>query len=129
MKKIILNLISACILFSILFCPVLVLGVKGGGSSGLGVKGGVNNDLEGPLENIDVMRLLRTILNIIFTIFLTVAAIFIIIAGFYFVTAQGDPEQIKKARNMVLYALIGVVVAVISRGIVTWLQTTIQSTQ
>jgi len=119
MKKIILNLISACILFSILFCPVLVLGVKGG----------VNNDLERPLENIDVMRLLRTILNIIFTIFLTVAAIFIVIGGFYFVTAQGDPEQIKKARNMVLYALIGVVVAVISRGIVTWLQTTIQSTQ
>ena len=112
MKKIILNLISASILFSILFFPVLVLGVSGGGD------GNINE----PPAQINVLGLLRNILNIIFTIFLTIAAIFIIIAGFYFVTAQGDPEQIKKARNMVLYALIGVVVAVISRGIVEWIK-------
>ncbi len=57
-----------------------------------------------------------------FTILLVVAAIFIIIAAFYFVTAAGNPETISKARNFVLYALIGVMVAAMARGLVYMVQ-------
>ena len=42
----------------------------------------------------------------------------LIIAGFYFITAQGDPDRLSKARNMVLWALVGVLVAFAARGLV-----------
>lgn len=58
----------------------------------------------------------------LFYILLTVAAIFIIVAAYHFVTAAGDPEKIKTARNFVLYALIGVMVAFLSRGLVALVQ-------
>jgi len=38
------------------------------------------------------------------------AALMIVVAGFTFVTAQGDPEKVKTARNFVLWALVGVLV-------------------
>ena len=51
-----------------------------------------------------------------------IAPICIIIAAFYFVTAGGNEEQIKKARMFVLYALIGVVVAIAAKGMVNFLR-------
>ncbi|MDD2732168.1 MAG: hypothetical protein PHI53_03155 [Candidatus Pacebacteria bacterium] len=44
----------------------------------------------------------------------SVAAIFIMIAGYYFITAQGDSDKLGKARNMILYAIIGIVVVVVA---------------
>lgn len=61
---------------------------------------------------------LDQIINYLFTILLIVAVIFIIIAGFYFVTGVGDPEKYTKARMMLLYALIGVLVAISAKGLV-----------
>lgn len=66
----------------------------------------------------DIMTLLTNIMNWLFTILLVVAAIFIIVAAYYFITASGDPEKVKTARNFVLYALIGVLVAFAARGLV-----------
>jgi len=70
------------------------------------------------VPDLDVLPTLENILNWLFTILLIVAAIFIVVAAYFFVTAQGDPDQVKKARNFVLYALIGVLVAFLARGLV-----------
>jgi len=56
--------------------------------------------------------------NWIFTILLAVASIFLIVAGFFFITAQGDPQKITTARQMLINALIGVGVALSARGMV-----------
>jgi hypothetical protein len=66
----------------------------------------------------DIMVVLGNILNWMFTILLIVAAFFIMIAAFNFITAAGDPEKVKTARNFVLYALIGVLVAFAAKGLV-----------
>lgn len=50
----------------------------------------------------------------------TVAVIIIIIAGFRFVTANGNKDSVAKARNTILYAAIGLVVAILSYAIVTF---------
>jgi hypothetical protein len=68
--------------------------------------------------NIDFLGALNAITNWLFSILLIVAAIFIIIAGYYFVTASGDPEKTSKARNFVLWALIGVLVGFLAKGLV-----------
>jgi len=66
----------------------------------------------------DVIDTLDSISNYLFGFLLVVAAIAIIIAGYYFVTAQGDPDKTKTARNFVLYALIGVLVGFLAKGLV-----------
>lgn len=47
-----------------------------------------------------------------------VAVLMIIIAGLKFVTANGNSENISSARNTILYAMIGVAIAVIAPLIV-----------
>lgn len=70
------------------------------------------------LEEVDVELILTKIVNWLIMILLVVAALFIVLAAFTFVTAGGDPEKINTARNQVLYALIGVAVALLAWGLV-----------
>jgi len=81
---------------------------------------GGGDDVEGPpdLDEDDMLEALERLTNWLFTILLITAVIFIIVAGFYFITAQGEPEKVKKARLFILWALIGVGVAVASVGLV-----------
>ena len=78
---------------------------------------------QGPIQapgwrDVDFMVALERIFNWVFAILLVVAAIAIVVAGYIFVTAAGDPDKIKKARDFVLYALIGVLVAFLAKGLV-----------
>jgi type IV secretory pathway VirB2 component (pilin) len=82
--------------------------------------------LAGPTAppNVDPWVAIQRITDFIFGLLLALAVFFIIIAGFMFVTASGNDEQVKKARGMLLYAVVGVIVALLSKGIVTFLQST-----
>ena len=51
-----------------------------------------------------------------------VAAIMLIVAGFYFVTAAGDPEKIQKAKKIILWTLIGLLVLFCAKGLVMLLE-------
>jgi len=42
-----------------------------------------------------------------------------VFAGWQFIQGGGDPQAVAQARNKLLYAAIGIVVAVLARGIVT----------
>ena len=68
--------------------------------------------------NVNVMNALDSIVNWLFAILLVIAALFIIIAAYDFVTASGDPEKATKARNFVMYAVIGVMIAFLAKGLV-----------
>jgi len=76
-----------------------------------------------PAPEVEPIGALETIIDIVFTVLIVLAVLFLIIAGFYFVTASGNPEQIGKARNMVIWAIVGVVVALLARGIVSFIRT------
>lgn len=58
-------------------------------------------------------------LNIAYFVGGIIAVIVIIIAAFMMVTNGGEPETVKKARNSILYAVIGLVVILAAFG-VTW---------
>lgn len=47
-----------------------------------------------------------------------ISVIYIILGGLRYVTSAGDPASIKSAKDTVLYAIIGVVVAILARLIV-----------
>lgn len=65
---------------------------------------------------------LNTTLDVIINIFTAivglVAVIMIIIAGLQFITANANPQNIAKARNSLLYAIVGLVVVVLAQVIV-----------
>jgi hypothetical protein len=71
-----------------------------------------------PMTAQGMMQALTNVADWLFVILMITAVIFLIIAAFNFLFAQGDPEKIKKAKVFVLYSLIGVGVAVASRGLV-----------
>ncbi len=74
----------------------------------------------------DVMLILGSLTNWLLAILLVIAAIFIIVAAFMFVTASGDPDKTKTARNFVLYALIGVLVGFAAKGLVMLVERIVQ---
>ncbi len=56
--------------------------------------------------------------NWIFAFLLVIAGLFLIYAGFLWVTAGGNPENVTKARQMLINALIGVAIALLAKGLV-----------
>jgi hypothetical protein len=64
----------------------------------------------------DIFEVLTNIADFLFTALLIVAVIFILIAAFNFLTAQGDAEKVKSARNQILWAVVAIAIALISTG-------------
>ena len=54
-----------------------------------------------------------------------VSVIMIIIGGVRFATSNGNAEQIKQAKNIILYAVIGLVVAIMAYAIVEFVVTSL----
>jgi len=50
-----------------------------------------------------------------------VSVAFIIVAGFQYVTSQGNPEKAAKAQQTILFALIGLVIAISAIVLVTYI--------
>jgi Na+-driven multidrug efflux pump len=71
-----------------------------------------------PEASSGVLDTVNKIINFITYALLIVAVVVIVLAGYQFVTAQGDTEKITKARNYIIYAMIGVVVALLSQAII-----------
>jgi len=67
------------------------------------------------------LQLLPNIVKWVFGFLLAVVALMIIVAAYMFVTGGGNPEQLGKAKNLLMYALIGLAIALIARGIVALL--------
>ena len=53
----------------------------------------------------------------LFTFLIVLAAIFAMVAAYKYLTAGGDPEKIKGASNVLIYAAIAVVAALFARGL------------
>ena len=60
------------------------------------------------------------ILNAIILVSGVVAVVWIIIGGVYYITSSGDPGKIKKARETILYAVIGLIICALAFAIVNF---------
>lgn len=49
-----------------------------------------------------------------------IAVVVIIIGGISFITSQGDAPKVTKARNTILYGIVGMVIAILSFAIVNF---------
>lgn len=65
-------------------------------------------------------NLVQTITSVLLYAIGAVSVIMLVIGGFKYVTSNGNAESIKSAKNTILYAIIGIAVAVSAYAIVSW---------
>lgn len=62
------------------------------------------------IPRLDANTLLTNGLNLLYFATGLIAVLAIIVAGFMYVISRGDPGEIAKAKNTILYAIVGLVV-------------------
>ena len=62
----------------------------------------------------------------LFNVALVVAPIMFVIGGFYYITAQGDPAKIKKAGDLITWTAIGLILIMLTTGIIQLLKDMIE---
>jgi len=63
------------------------------------------------IENTDLGGIIVNITNWVLGFVAILAVLFLIWGGLQYLTAQGNEEQVEKAKNTITYALLGLVVA------------------
>ncbi len=71
--------------------------------------------------------LLITVVQWFYTIIFILAVLFILMAAYNFITSKGDPGKTKAARQQLLYAVIGIAVALISYTVIYFVESAINT--
>lgn len=98
-------------------------------SVGVSMSGSLDDNLGyffNPLEKETLPQLFASILRILFVLIGTVAVIIIIIAGFRMVMSSGNEAELTKAKQALTWAIVGLIVALMSFSIVAIVQKLIQ---
>ncbi len=77
-------------------------------------KGGIANKED------DLMKVLNTVINVVLGVIGFVAVAMIILGGISYTTSQGDAAKTTKARNTILYGVVGLVIALLAFAIVNF---------
>lgn len=78
-------------------------------------------DAIGGESTTDLPTFIKTVINLLLFIIGVIAVIYVIIGGIKYVTSNGDAAAVKSAKDTILYAIIGIVVAVMAYAIVNWI--------
>lgn len=73
-----------------------------------------------PLPHADTTTSISTILSIVFGIVGALALLFITISGFRYIVSAGDPQKTAQAKESIIYALVGLVIAISAETIVAF---------
>ncbi len=64
-----------------------------------------------------LMNAIYTVTDWIFVLLIAIVAVMVIAGAFTLVTAAGAPEKVTSGRNYIIYAMIGMVVALLAKAI------------
>ena len=87
-----------------------------------------DNALTSESNTKDLMKTLNTIINVVIGVIGFVAVVVIILGGVQYTTSAGDPGKVKKAKDTILYGIIGLVVALLAFAIVNFVLSSILKT-
>lgn len=62
----------------------------------------------------------HSLISILISITAAIALLIIVIAGFRYIVSQGDPKAVAKAKGAIIYALVGLLVAILAQAIVVF---------
>lgn len=92
-------------------CPTGTAGGTGGAQS---------SKLCGAAKTDDAPDIIKNVINTLLFVLGMIAVIMIVIGGIRYATSGGDSTQVQAAKNTILYAVVGVVVAIMSFAIVNF---------
>ena len=67
-----------------------------------------------------LMSRVKVIINVVLGILGVVAVAMIIVGGIMYTTSQGNPDKVKQAKDIVIYSIVGLVVALLGFAIVNF---------
>lgn len=112
-----------------LLANTLIAASSGAKNSGSGARSraleGLSSIQGAAGSDTDLMSLVTNILNAVFLIIGIIAVVVIIIGGVNYTTSQGDPSKVKKAKDTILYGIIGLIVSLLAYAIVNFVLTNI----
>lgn len=129
MKKLVFSIVAAVLTVVglggiAMMSPVHAVGTDNpafdfiGGENG---SGDPTNDIRPDgVKNTELMTTIKRVINTVIGIIGMLAVIMIIMGGINFVTSQGDTAKVAKARNTILYGVVGLVVALLAFAIVNF---------
>lgn len=83
-----------------------------------------NNDsqvcAERKANNNTLPTLLKNVINLLLIVIGIISVIMIVIGGFRYTTSAGDAGQTKSARDTIIYAIVGLVIAIMSFALVNF---------
>ena len=71
----------------------------------------------------------ETVANVLIFLVGAIAVIYLIVGGLRYVTSSGDPKAVGAAKDTILYAIVGIVVAVISYALVSFVISSLSRAQ
>lgn len=86
------------------------------------------NDLKGDANTNDLMTTVNTIINIVIGVIGFIAVAMTIYGGVQYTTSAGDPGKVKKAKDSILYGIIGLVIAILAFSIVNFVLSSLTKT-
>ena len=84
-----------------------------------------NNAIKNDSNKNDLMQTVNTIINVVIGVIGFVAVVVIILGGVQYTTSAGDPGKVKKAKDTILYGIVGLVVALLAFAIVNFVLSSI----
>jgi len=108
------------LLFAVLFAPVVVFGVAPPSSLGTITDPTTAGTFDATNYTADAIA--TKIINLVNWFSWGIALVSVVMglyAGFLFITARGEPAQLKTARQTLVWAVIGIAVAVLAFSIIT----------
>ena len=95
--------------------------ITAGGDTGDSYDAGGKINNVGPDEGTNLIGSIIDILNVVIGVLGIIAVIVIIIGGIQYMTSTGDAGKVKKAKDTILYGVIGLIVCILAFAIVNFI--------
>lgn len=79
-----------------------------------------------PCSATDLNSTIRTVINGITFVVGLIAVIMIVIGGIFYAISAGDPGKVKKAKDTIMYGIIGLIVALLAFAIINFVLQMVQ---
>lgn len=80
-------------------------------------KTGAQIVFEPPSKFNDLAEMIDAVVNALFFFALPLSVLLLIVAAFIFLTAEGEPQKIAKAKTLIFYTLIALLIIILARAI------------
>ena len=120
-SKIITAIVAVAIgAFGLNFIPAATHAVSVCDQSGVSEEVKKANGCPGAGDTMDLSGTITSVLEGVIGVLGIVAVIFIVVGGVNYMTSAGDASKVEKAKKTILYAVIGLVIAVLAFAIVNF---------